>query len=67
MDSDGEQARQVRREIAELREQVHALRLLALRVSAVVAVALVAVGSVLPAWVDETAETTSGRYPRRIN
>lgn len=48
-----EEPRQVTREIAELRKQVHALRLLALRVSAVVAVALVAVGSALPAWVEE--------------
>jgi hypothetical protein len=53
MDSNSDQAEQTRRDVALLRAQVHALRVLVLRLCAIVALALMAVGLVLPAWHDD--------------
>ena len=48
-----EQAVQVRRELSQLKRQVQELRILVLRVPAVLAVILIAVGSFLPLWHDD--------------
>ena len=55
MDDDQEQLTQMRRDVTRLRVQVHDLRLLALRLPVVLALALIVVGSVMPAW-SETIE-----------
>ena len=54
MDLDSEQGSKLRRDVAQLGAQVHALRLVLLRLSAIVAIALIAVGVVLPAWFEVT-------------
>src|SRR4051794_485792 len=48
-----EQIAQVRRELSQLQRQMHDLRVLVLRVPAVLAVVLIAAGSFLPLWHDD--------------
>lgn len=48
-----EQVVQIRRELSQLQREMQGLRILALRVSSVFAVALIAVGSFLPLWHDD--------------
>ena len=54
MDIGVEQVSKLRRDVAQLEAQVRDLRLVVLRASAIVALALIAVGLVLPAWSEET-------------
>ena len=54
MARDVEQVSKLKRELAQLHAQVHDLRLIVLRLSAVGALVLIAVGLVLPAWSEET-------------
>jgi len=56
MDMDVEQVSKLKRDLALLHGQVHDLRLFILRVSAFVALAVIAVGLVLPAWSEEIDE-----------
>ena len=56
MDMDVEQVSRLKRDLAQLDARVHDLRLFILRVSAIVALALIAVGLVLPAWSEEIDE-----------
>jgi hypothetical protein len=50
MEMDVAQVSKLKRDVAQLAAQVHDLRVVVLRVSAIVAMALIAVGLVLPAW-----------------
>ena len=54
MDIDVEQVSKMRRDMAQLAAQVHDLRVVLLRLSAIVAMALIAIGLVLPAWRERT-------------
>ena len=56
MNMDVEQVSKLKRDLGQLNAQVHDLRLFILRVSAVVALALIAVGLMLPAWSEEIDE-----------
>ena len=56
MDNDSDQSAQLRREVSQLRAQVHAVRLLVLRLAVIVVLAVMAVGLVLPAWYDDIGE-----------
>ena len=56
MDMDVEQVSRLKRDLAQLDARVQDLRLFILRVSAIVALALIAVGLVLPAWSEEIDE-----------
>ena len=56
MDKDVEQVSRLRRDLAQLDARVQELRLFILRLSAIVALALIAVGLVLPAWSEEVDE-----------
>ena len=56
MDMDVDQVSRLRRDLAHLDAQVRELRLFILRLSAIVALALIAVGLVLPAWSEEVDE-----------